>query len=122
MHGGDFSSIYQNVLGSTLPASPSQRDKALQEHYFSETLSLFFKTTADNLRANPKTKAELAAQIGIPERMFITRCNPSGTLYEIQICTKFFKKGSSMQYFFVPCTSGRSSCPRNNRLSLPGYH
>jgi hypothetical protein len=72
--------------------------------------------------ATARSKAELALRIGVSENMFITRCNPSGNLYEIQICTEFFQSGSSMAYIFVPCTRGRSNCPASNFLKLPGFH
>lgn len=120
-HGGDYSSIYQTELGSTLPATATQRDQALQFHYFDEAVRLYLTTSASNMIATARSKAELALRIGVPESMFITRCNPSGALYEVQICTEFFKNGGGLAYIFVPCTSGRSTCPSNGRVNLPGY-
>jgi ribonuclease I len=119
-HGHDMADIYFTLNPKEFPATPRLRDSLLQFYYFDDTLKLFTALGASNLTTNPKTNVQLAKAIGLPLNNLITRCNPSGTLYEVQICTKFQKSGYRFVYTFIPCTSGRSTCP-GNAINLPGF-
>jgi hypothetical protein len=111
-HGKDFASQALHLLGAkTFPSKIPQRNLALQNRYFKDTLSLFQRIKATRLPRNPTTKKELADLLRIPENSFSTRCLPSGNLQELQICVSVSKLGVTLRYNVVPCKKLKSNCP-----------
>jgi hypothetical protein len=122
-HGKDFAQNYLSLSQTSSAVNSysyqTYKNNYLQKAFFSDVLNLY-QTINTRLSSNPTTKQQLATLLGVQENALYTRCNRSGNIQEIRICTRMGHQGSKVTYSIVKCRRGRSNC-RGSAVKLQGF-